>query len=123
MYIYIYRERERYRYRYRHYVPPRSVGCERGPAGLASHRVTRCLGDVDAVGCPAVCCTMLCFLMLPAFVKKTMSLLCEPLPCNPVPKTALQLLIWCSESLSSEGPSSLDELCFADTGMTWHVKA
>ena len=41
-------------------------------------------------------------------------LLDEPWPCNPEAETALQPLIWCSESLFSHVPSSLEELFFTD---------
>ena len=38
-------------------------------------------------------------------------LLCEPRSCNPAAETALQPLVWCSESFSSQGYSSPEE-CF-----------
>ena len=37
--------------------------------------------------------------------------LCEPSPCNPSAETAIQPLIWCSESLYAELYFSLEE-CF-----------
>ena len=40
--------------------------------------------------------------------------LCEPLSCNPAAETALQVLIWCPESLSSQGLSSLEECFFTE---------
>ena len=47
---------------------------------------------------------------LPVPVKNTL-LLPEPWPSNPTAETALQPIIWCSESLSSRGSSSPEE-CF-----------
>ena len=48
-------------------------------------------------------------------------LLCKPLPCIPAAETAIQLLIWCSESPSSHMSSSPEECFFTDTGVTSHV--
>ena len=40
-----------------------------------------------------------------------------PLPCNPAAETALQPLIWCSESLSSPPVLSSRGVFFTDTGI------
>ena len=45
-------------------------------------------------------------------------ILCKPLPCDPVAETALQALIWCSESRYSHMYDSPEECFFTDTGMT-----
>ena len=50
-----------------------------------------------------------------SFCGKTF-ILCEPWPCNPAAGTALQILIRCSESLSSHLPSSQEERFFEDAG-------
>ena len=44
-------------------------------------------------------------------------LLFEPRPCNAAAETAPHPLIWCSESLSSQGSSHPVECFFTDTGM------
>ena len=51
---------------------------------------------------------------IPASVKRT---LCswQTVPCSPAAETALQPLIWCSESLCSWAPSSPEECCFLQT--------
>ena len=43
-------------------------------------------------------------------------LFCQPLPCDPAAEIALQPLIWCSESLSAQESSSLEECFFTDAG-------
>ena len=51
-----------------------------------------------------------CVTVLPASVRNAFPS-CVPLPCNPAAEAALHPLIWCSESLSSQG-SSFSEECF-----------
>ena len=53
---------------------------------------------------------------VPMSVKRTL-LSGKPSPCNPAAETALQPLMWCSESLSSHGSSHPEEFFFADVGM------
>ena len=51
---------------------------------------------------------------MPVSVNKTL-LLREPLPCNPAAETAIQPLIWCSESQHSNVYSFREECFFTDT--------
>ena len=49
------------------------------------------------------------------------SLLRKPLPCNLAAETAIQSLIWCYESSSSKGPSSVEECVCSQTPVSIYI--
>ena len=68
----------------------------------------------EGLGCPAKASPQCSLLPLRCYRcpwKKTL-LLCQPLPYNPEADTAIQPLIWCSDSLSSSVSTSPEEWFF-----------